>query len=114
MIHEGQIVLFAFPLPTQLPGKLRPALVLRRVPGPYNDWLICMISSQLHEEVPGFDELLRPSEPDFAQTGLKMPSVVRAARLAVVVGDALQGAIGTLEPDRLKRIRARLSRWIEA
>jgi hypothetical protein len=47
MISEGQIVLFRFPKTDQTIGKLRPALVLRRLPGQHHDWLICMISSNL-------------------------------------------------------------------
>ena len=43
MITKGQIVLFRFP---QTEAKLRPALLLRQLPGQYNNWLICMISSQ--------------------------------------------------------------------
>jgi mRNA interferase MazF len=38
VIQEGQIVLFRFPLTDQIPGKLRPALVLRKLPGTYDDW----------------------------------------------------------------------------
>jgi len=52
MISEGQVVLFRFPQTDQTAGKLRPALVLRRLPGQRNDWLICMISSNLYQEVP--------------------------------------------------------------
>ena len=47
MIRERQVVLFRFPQTNQTIGKLRPALVIRKVPGPHKDWLICMISSQL-------------------------------------------------------------------
>jgi len=47
MIQEGQIVLFIFPQTDQSPGKLCPALVIRNLYGPYDDSLICMISSQL-------------------------------------------------------------------
>ncbi len=39
MISEGQIVLFKFPQTDQKEGKLRPALVLRELPGKFNDWL---------------------------------------------------------------------------
>ena len=56
MTHPGQIVLFPFPQTDQITGKLRPALVLRRLPGPHEDWLICLISSQLRHEVPGVEE----------------------------------------------------------
>ena len=58
MISEGQIVLFRFPQTDQQSGKLRPALVVRKLPGRYEDWLVCMISSQLNQEVTGFDETI--------------------------------------------------------
>jgi mRNA interferase MazF len=49
MKRAGQIVLFRFPLADLASGKLRPALMLSRVPGPYEDWLVCMVSSQLRQ-----------------------------------------------------------------
>lgn len=82
MITEGQIVLFKFPRTNQIEGKLRPALVIRQLPDQRNDWLICMISSQIHQAIPGFDEVITPNDPDFEQSGLKLPSVVRISRLA--------------------------------
>ena len=112
MIREGQIVLFAFPQTEQAAGKLRPALVLRRSPGPHDDWLICMISSQLRHELPGVDEVIRRTDNDFVQTGLKLTSVIRATRLAIVAADTLEGTIGTLADDRLNRIRQYLAEWI--
>ena len=59
MIQEGQVVLFEFPQTDHKTAKLRPALVLRKVPEPYDDWLICMISSELSQEVPELDALDR-------------------------------------------------------
>ena len=58
MVQEGQVVLFKFPYTDQMEGKLRPALVIRKVPGPHDDWLSCMISSQLSQGIDGFDEFL--------------------------------------------------------
>ena len=52
MISEGQIVLFRFPQTNQQAGKLRPALVVRKLPGRYEDWLISMVSSQLNQDIP--------------------------------------------------------------
>jgi mRNA interferase MazF len=54
----GQIVLFRFPQADLISGKLRPALLIQRLPGPYEDWLICMISSQTHQFIPAFDEMV--------------------------------------------------------
>ncbi len=112
MIQEGQIVLFSFPQTDQNPGKLRPALVLRHLPGPHDDWLICLISSQLRHHIPGVDEIVYDTDPDFAETGLKLSSVIRITRLAVVSVDILQGTTGSLAPPRLALIRHRLSNWI--
>ena len=112
MIRDGQIVLFAFPQTDQTAGKLRPALVLRRVPGPHDDWLVCMISSQLRHKVSGVDEVLRVTDDDFPSSGLKEDSLVRTMRLAVVGAGTFHGAIGNLNKDRLARIQLRLAEWI--
>lgn len=112
MIRDGQIVLFSFPQTDQVGGKLRPALVLRSMPGARNDWLICMVSTQLHQLVPELDEVVRNTDSDFPQTGLKATSLVRVTRIAVVSADLLRGAIGIIAPDRLERIRLRLGHWI--
>ena len=54
MKASGQIVLFRFPRTDLAAGKLRPALLISEAPGPYDDWLICMISSQQHQQIEGF------------------------------------------------------------
>ena len=112
MIEEGQIVLFAFPQTDQVAGSLRPALIVRSIPGSRDDWLVCMISSQLHHEISGIDEVIRHTDSDFAETGLKTTSLVRVTRLAVVAGEILEGAIGNLTEERLERIRKNLTNWI--
>ena len=112
MIQDGQLVLLTFPRTDQTAGKLRPALVLRRLPSSHADWLICMISSQLQHEVPGVDEVVRHADADFTETGLKETSLVRVTRLAVVAADILHGTIGSLSDRRLTRIRRRLANWI--
>ena len=66
MITEGQGVLFHFPQTDLQSGKLRPALVLRKLPDHHEDWLICMISSQMAQEIPGFDETISPDDPEVA------------------------------------------------
>jgi len=112
MIAEGQIVLFRFPQTDQQSGKLRPALVVRKLPGRYEDWLISMISSQLSQEIPGFDEIISPDDQDFKDSGLKLRSLIRIGRLAVVNADILVGNIGRIADIRLARVRQKLSQWI--
>ena len=112
MIEEGQIVLFRFPQTDQTEGKLRPALILRQLPGQYNDWLICMISSQLDQKIIEFDEIISPNDTDFNQSGLKFSSVIRISRIAVVSRDILLGKLGQIDSQRLFRIKQKLSNWI--
>lgn len=114
MIQEGQIVLFRFPRTNQSSGKLRPALVLRKLPGPYDDWLISMVSTQLSQQIDGLDELIRPEDQDFKDSGLKVQSLFRISRLAVVEKSILLGAIGEISTDRLSRIKTSLSDWIKS
>jgi len=112
MKRAGQVVLFRFPQADLTQGKLRPALLLGKLPGPYDDWLICMISSQTRHYIPGFDEIIQAGDPDFATSGLKVPSVVRVGRLAVVEGRMLLGAIGEIDSARLQRIKTHLADWL--
>ncbi len=112
MKQAGQIVLFRFPRADLEEGKLRPALLLGKLPGDYDDWLICMISSQTRHFVQEFDEIVRDNDPDFAESGLKVVSIIRIGRLAVVQGGILLGAIGQIAPERLQRIKGRLAEWL--
>jgi len=112
MKKPGQVVLFRFPQTDLEGGKLRPALLLGKLPDEYDDWLICMISSQTRQYIPGFDEIVQEGDPDYIQSGLKLPSVIRIGRLAVVEGDILLGSIGKISTTRLKLIKERLSSWL--
>jgi mRNA interferase MazF len=110
--ESGQIVLLRFPQTDLETGKLCPALLLGRLPGEYDDWLICMVSSQIRHCIPGFDQIIQEDAPDFATSGLKVPSVIRVGRLAVVEGDILLGAIGQISLNRLQQITGSLAEWI--
>ena len=112
MKEAGQIVAFQFPETNLQPGKVRPALLLGKLPGRYDDWLLCMISSQVRQAVEGFDEIVQPTDPDYGGSGLKATSVIRIGRVAVVEGDMLLGAVGAVSPERLDRVRQRLADWL--
>jgi mRNA interferase MazF len=112
MIREGQIILLNFPQTDQVSGKLRPALVLRSLPGSYDDWLICMITTHLHYENTGIDEVIKKTDPDFSHTGLKLSSLIRVTRIAVVSTRIFEGVIGSIPHSRLLRIRLRICQWI--
>ncbi len=112
MKEAGQVVLFRFPRTDWGEAKLRPAILLARLPGPFDDWLACMISSQLSQAVSAFDEVIATSDPDFATSGLRAPSVIRVGRLAVVERSLLLGAVGQIGSERLDRIKQHLRDWL--
>ncbi len=112
MMRAWHVDLLRFPSTDLTPGKLRPVLLIAPSPGSYGDWLVCMISTQLRQALEGFDEVIDQNADDFAPSGLKVASVVRLSRLAVVSIDSLVGAIGEISPVRLEGLRATLVRWI--
>lgn len=112
MKQAGQIILFKFPQANLVQSKLRPALLIGKLPGNYDDWLICMISSQVYHYIPDFDEIVQEKDPDFVESGLKTVSVIRVERLAVIEGSILLGAVGRISPDRLQRIKIHLANWL--
>lgn len=110
MQQPGQIALMDLAHTDFAPGKRRPVLLVAQPPGPYDDWLVCMLSTQ--QAIAGFDEIVRSDAPDFAASGLRTPSVIRVARLAVVSSDLLIGALGGISDDRLQRVRRTIAGWI--
>lgn len=105
-MNEGDIVLT--PLP-QVDGLLknRPVVALRQMP-PFGDWLVCGVSTQRHQEVADFDDLIDLGDDDYAASGLKAPSLVRLGFLAVLPESRLLGAIGAIAPERHQRLLTRL------
>ncbi len=112
MKKSGQIVLYKFPQTDLREGKPRPALLIGKLPGQYDDWLICMISTQLRHYTQNFDEIIQVADADFSISGLKEPSVIRVGRLAIVDGNILLGAVGEIDEVRLQRVKTNLVNWI--
>jgi len=109
-MKEGDIILT--PLP-QADGreKLRPALLLREMP-PFGDFLVCGISSQLHQGVPEFDEWIETTDTDFAESGLLVSSVIRLGFLAILPKARIIGMIGHVSAERHEALLHRLSDYL--
>jgi mRNA interferase MazF len=111
MKRAGQIVLTPFPYSDFSGAKLRPVLMLRQA-SKFDDWLVCMVSSQMQQAEARLDEILTLTDSDFANSGLKVPSVLRLSRLAVLDGSLLLGSIGAISEERLMNVRQRLAKWV--
>ena len=64
-MSEGDVVLAD--LPQENDWKLHPAIVLKFVP-PYDDSMLCGISTQLDLEVVRLDERIEPEDDDFGSS----------------------------------------------
>ncbi|MEX0677264.1 MAG: type II toxin-antitoxin system PemK/MazF family toxin [Pirellulales bacterium] len=108
-MSPGDVVLIPLPQLGGTAAKLRPALLLDDLPGPYQNLLLCGISTQLQHLQANWDELVQASDADFASSGLHRVSVIRLSYLYSADLDEIAGAIGSIDPSRLRRLRQRLS-----
>jgi mRNA interferase MazF len=109
-MKEGDVVLAELP---QANGqyKLRPAIILRVMPS-YNDWLLCDVSTQRHQGVIGFDELITKQDTDYASSKLKADSLIRLGFLIVYTDGQIRGVIGSISELRRKRLLKKLSEYL--
>jgi mRNA interferase MazF len=109
-MREGNIILTAI-LQADGQRKNRPALVLREMPK-YGDLLICGISTQIQQYLPNFDEIIKPEDVDFKDSGLVRESVIRLTFLAVIPKSEVIGSIGSISPERHLRLLSNLSNYL--
>lgn len=110
-MKPGDIVLTIIPQDDQ--QKKRPVLILKILPK-YNDFLVCAVSSQLHQQIPGFDLVLDEKHEAFTASRLKTSSVFRLSNLAVLSKKDIIGTIGSLRTDLHLKLLKTLAEYILA
>ena len=110
-MKEGDVALAALPQADQQQKK-RPVIVLRKMPFP-GDFLACGVSTQIRQQV-ALDELISPGDPDFKTSGLLTRSLIRLGFLMVVPRREVAGAIGSVSPERHRRLLRALSDYLRA
>jgi PemK-like, MazF-like toxin of type II toxin-antitoxin system len=108
-VNPGDVVLIALPQAGSATPKLRPALLLADLPGPYQNLLICGISTQIQQLQANWDELMQASDLDYPSSGLHRPSAIRLSYLYAADPNEIAGVIGRIDATRLQRLRQRLS-----
>ncbi|MEA2707804.1 MAG: mRNA interferase MazF [Phycisphaerales bacterium] len=104
----GDVLLIRLQLANATAPKLRPALLLADLPGPYQNLLVCGISTQVQQIVRDWDEVLAPGQPDYAASGVRRASAIRLSYLYAATSGEVAGRIGRIEDQRLHRLRDRL------
>ena len=108
-MNPGDVVLIPLPEIGGATSKLRPALLVASLPGPYQNILLCGISTQLHQLQANWDELVQSGDADFIASGLRYPSIIRLSYLYAADPREIVGVIGRIDAVRLQRLRQRLS-----
>jgi mRNA interferase MazF len=111
-MKEGDVALAILPQVDQR-AKSRPVVVLRQMPL-RRDVLVCGISTQLRQEIDGFDEVISPADLDFKGSGLLSASLIRLGFLAVLPRRSIAGSIGTISRERHRRLLEALSQYLLA
>ena len=109
-MKEGDVVITPV-LQADGEQKDRPAIFLREMP-PYRDLLVCGVSTQLHQYVENFDEVISPADADFESSGLRSKSLIRLGFLAVLPRRRVLGSIGSISTERHKRLLKTLSDYL--
>jgi mRNA interferase MazF len=105
-LAKGDIVLVPFPFTDLSQTKLRPAVVLWVDPQG-QDITLCFISSQNLDRTTSDELILTTDDPEFAQTGLKVGSKIRVARIVTLDRQLLQrrlGRLGKLQMQHLNEV----------
>ena len=110
MIKPGDILKASL---TQSDGvvKVRPVLLIAILP-PFNDYLVCGISSQLHHYIKEFDLLIDKSHPDYLNSGLIKPSLIRLSFIASIPSFYIEGNIGRISNTTLFILKKNLINFL--
>jgi mRNA interferase MazF len=70
-------------------------LLLKKLP-PFGDWFVCGITSKLRHEVKDFDILIPTNHPDFKDSNLPKPFLIRLGFIGRVQENRIEGIIGNI------------------
>lgn len=107
-LSKGDIVLVQFPFTDLSETKLRPAVVLC-ASLPLHEITLCFISSQNVENLTPEEFALTISDPEFAETGLRVSSKVRVSRITTLHSVLIMRRLGKLGVDQVQILNQTLN-----
>jgi len=112
ILSEGDLIVAELP---QADGrtKPRPVLLLRELPG-FGDFLVCGISSQIHQAQDGFDQIIADTDDFFGATGLQVSSVVRLNFLSTLTTRRMTRHLGRVPPHVLATLQSNLASHLQS
>ncbi|MBW4693224.1 MAG: type II toxin-antitoxin system PemK/MazF family toxin [Lyngbya sp. HA4199-MV5] len=94
-LNKGDIVLVEFPFTDLSQTKLRPEIVLS-VSTRFDEITLCFVSSQAVDALELNEFALNTTDPEFAETGLRVTSRVRVTRITTLNSLLIKRRLGKL------------------
>ena len=105
MIHRGDVVIVDFH-PTDPKARVRPALVVQndRDNARMGNTIVVQITSNTSRAREDTQHLIDPAHPDWAASGLRLPSVINACNFATIPQGQITHVIGSLSPPTMRLV----------
>jgi mRNA interferase MazF len=94
-LTKGDVVLVEFPFTDLSQVKLRPAIVLF-ANAALNEVTLCFISSKSMDTLTAEEFALKPTDPEFSGTGLRVASKARVTRIVTLQNQLVRRRLGQL------------------
>lgn len=105
---KGKIFLAPFPYDDLSANKLRPAACLTNPLGSHRHIILAYITSRIPPKLQETDIVLDTTHPDFAASGLRVPSTIRLHQLVTVSTAVIQRELGELSSEIQSEIAEKL------
>ncbi len=103
-MKRGDIILITIPFSDLTSSKVRPALVISPEDKSENDFIVALVTTNIHRSLRPSDHALRIGDKDFRATGLRFDSVFRLAKLFNLDKALAQRKLGKATPELMKKL----------
>ncbi len=107
-MKRGDVILITVPFSDLTSTKVRPALVVSPEDPSEDDFVVALITTNIHRQLLPSDHAIRTTEKDFGATGLLFDSVFRMAKLFNLDKTLAKRRLGKASPVLMKKLDKKL------
>ena len=107
-MKRGDIILITIPFSDLTSTKVRPALVVSPEDPSENDFVVALITTNIHRQLRPSDQAIRTADKDFGGAGLNFDSVFRMAKLFNLDKALAKRRLGKASPGLMKKLDKKL------
>lgn len=107
-MRRGDIVLITVPFSDLTSSKVRPALVVSPEEPSESDFIVALITTNIHRSLRPTDHALTTGDKDFGGTGLRFDCVMRMSKLFNLDKALAKRRLGKASPALMKKLEKKL------